>query len=314
MQRRKTTVGHLHPGVQANTLTTYAELRTRFLLEGPGVSPEITGGSYSLDALQTCEEVFQPRLRAGVEAFHLERNVESLTAALRLQLANEQEGSTKAKGFKPLTVFPIGGDLYVLDGHCRLQAYRQAQWERKVPVVLFRASPGESRSEHFERAVDAAKRFNEDGKLGLSPKENKQAAWFKLIRNSKLPAEERQSINRLALSISGVKRSTVHNMNQLLQGGLPGFPSLDLSSFTWAQVEWIRRNGPDGMMEQDDTAIVSDLRRWLAGTRLKKHLKRPDLLWRAMREEFPKETLEKFMQTVREVGLAKDWEIEDWDY
>lgn len=123
---------------------------------------------------------------------------------------------------KPLTVFCIAGDYYILDGHQRYQALINAIPEDQhdylmVPVVLFRGT--------FKEARYKAVVCNLDGANALNSKELEEAAWSFLLHGTGAWGEQAEvwRITRLDKN----KASKMH----LLQTAMRGL-GIDLMDYT----------------------------------------------------------------------------------
>lgn len=199
------------------------ELEASWKKHGPGITEgQFSTGRLPVEAIRTCEEVFQPRLKS-LSASEIDQNISDLTRLL------DKDDDVKQKGFDPLLVFPIAGEFYILDGHCRLAAYRKAGREY-CRVRVFRGT--------FREAIAEAVRSNATVKLSMKNKERNEAAWRLACFNATLPEghPERLSVRALA-SVSSVPASTVGRMMKLLKEGLshhPNIPRETIMGWSWA--------------------------------------------------------------------------------
>lgn len=108
-----------------------------------------------VESIQQFPEVFQPRGPAGYAS----------NAHVR-DLAKAPKGG---HALDAITVFWVGSDWAVIDGHHRLQAYRAAGWRDEVPVTAFSGS--------LDEAMGYAGRLNSGVKLLMSNPEKKALAW-----------------------------------------------------------------------------------------------------------------------------------------
>lgn len=170
----------------------------------------------ALKHLRPAQKIFQPRNLAQ-KRWEKERHIDVLAAAVRQQRALDR-----------ITVFPVAGFRIVVDGHCRLAAYRRAGFPdtEKVPVRHISGSLSEA------LAVSAS--ANSKNKLPLTLEEKTEHAW-RLV----LFSESRHcySLRRIA-TISGVGKSTVHNMTKTLAQNLPFDPR---DGLTWSEVRRQKR-------------------------------------------------------------------------
>ncbi len=116
--------------------------------------------------VRTVEALFQPRqLEEGAaqSGQHLEELKRALQARGRLD---------------PITVFKIGGEWVCIDGHHRLEAYRQAGRKRltHIPIKIFTGS--------LEEALCFSIAANAPDKLNLSRADKYEAAWRLVLLGS----------------------------------------------------------------------------------------------------------------------------------
>jgi ParB-like chromosome segregation protein Spo0J len=104
----------------------------------------------SLTSIKVVPELFQPR-----------RMNERHVAELRRALRNGGE-------LDPVLVYGAGRRFYLIDGHHRLQAYREED-RQEIPVEAFEGTP--------EEAVLAARKANSRAKLSMTNLERQNAAW-----------------------------------------------------------------------------------------------------------------------------------------
>src|SRR5262249_43318560 len=69
----------------------------------------------------------------------------------------------------PVLVTTIGGKLYVIDGHHRVDAYHTVKWNRPEPVEHFEGTLKEARVEAFKR--------NSKNKLSMTRDDKLEGAW-----------------------------------------------------------------------------------------------------------------------------------------
>ncbi|QOJ34413.1 MAG: ParB N-terminal domain-containing protein [Nitrospira sp.] len=165
--------------------------------------------------VRTVEALFQPRqLEEGTaqSGQHLEELKRALQARSRLD---------------PITVFKIGGEWVCIDGHHRLEAYRQAGRKRltHIPVKIFIGS--------LEEALCFSIAANAPDKLNLSRADKYEAAW-RLVLLGRFSASQ---ISRT----STVSERTVHNMRNNLQRLRHEYPALKGEEWTWQNVKEVFR-------------------------------------------------------------------------
>lgn len=101
--------------------------------------------------LEVVPELFQPRSMS-------EKHIEDLRRAIK------SSGELDA-----MLVLPVGQRLIIIDGHHRIEAYKQADVEAPVPVSYFEGSPKEATFE--------AGRRNSKAKLPMVNSERQNFAW-----------------------------------------------------------------------------------------------------------------------------------------
>lgn len=112
-----------------------------------------------LRKLAVAPHVFQPR-NFDEEPWEKERHIENLSKVIR-----------QGRELDPILVYPVCGFLVVLDGHLRLEAYRDAGLspDDELPVELFGGTVIEARLWSLEA--------NSKDKLSLTKTEKLEAAW-----------------------------------------------------------------------------------------------------------------------------------------
>lgn len=110
--------------------------------------------SLPLTAIKMLPELFQPRGQNGMD----ERHVQELKRSVKVQGALE-----------PVLVAWIGADAYLIDGHHRIAAYRQAEYAEPIPVTAFAGT--------VEEAVLEAGRANSRAKLPMDSRSRQDYAW-----------------------------------------------------------------------------------------------------------------------------------------
>jgi hypothetical protein len=181
-----------------------------------------------LAKLKTVEALFQPRFDSIAYApGRSEGHVAILSAA--------------AKGnadLDPLMVVAFGQDWYLVDGHHRVEAYRQAGRTDPVPIKVL---PSELRgAERVSWAHEASFSDNKKNRLNLSGADKADGAWRAVA------AGELGSKSETALKY-GVGPSTIANMRQTkkaLEGLEADFTNLQSWSAAKRELAWL--GGSDG--------------------------------------------------------------------
>ncbi|WP_284280717.1 ParB/RepB/Spo0J family partition protein, partial [Bradyrhizobium liaoningense] len=118
------------------------------------------------------ESVFQWRGGARADKREREEHIRTLATALKNQ----------GTPLERLTVWPVAGRLYVLDGHHRLAAYDTVKWPKPIPVEVFEGDLDEARL----RALAG----NIKDKLRMTSRQKSEVAWRITKENiGKLSAE-----------------------------------------------------------------------------------------------------------------------------
>lgn len=164
--------------------------------------------------IKTIETVFQPR------------QMDKATAESGKHLG-ELKRALLAKGdLDPIAVWKVGGEWLCLDGHHRLEAYRQAGGRRThVPVRIFCGS--------LEDAFRLTVESNAPDKLNLTPDDKREAAWRMLLLGFSF-----RQINQ-ATTIS---KGTIHNMDKAKQRVREVCPSVIVEVWTWKKVKELLSN------------------------------------------------------------------------
>lgn len=263
---------------------TLEGLRRLWEASGPGL-PDSTyrRRKVPLNEILTAPEVFQPR-DFGEEPWKKKRHVEDLTKLIDDGLELD-----------PITLFPVDGGLFVVDGHCRLEAYREAGWgeKRTVPARVLRGS--------FLDALAGASRENAKARLPLTQTEKSEHAW-RLVRATE---GQEWSCRDLARS-TAVKKSTIGNMQKALREAEAAGP--DPRDFTWE--EWKRRGR--GEVVYDEARENKMARSWANRMRHQLGPKpegQPEVLLEALRMAYPNE-----VRAWEEEGYLEPWDGEESDF
>lgn len=169
--------------------------------------------------VKTLEAVFQPRQfdeSTSESGKHLDVLKRALQPGIELD---------------PITVFKVGGEWLCVDGHHRLEAYRQVGGKRThVPVKVFEGSVEDA----FRFCIEA----NAPDKLNLTREDKLEAAWKMVLL---VPAYTYREISRATTAALG----TVHNMARALKDAQKRFPTAAVEGWTWRQVKELVGRGQD---------------------------------------------------------------------
>jgi hypothetical protein len=208
-------------------ITAVLALEASWDAQQSGLPPDTVAYTSRLPvtALVLALDVFQPRLRDGGEQDAFNKHVADLCAVLG-------DPKVQRAGFKPLDVFPIAGQWYLLDGHARYAAYRKAGHTAPVPVRVFKGN--------FRAALQFSRSQNSELRLVWSKRERLQAVWDLVVLRDTAPANGRWSYRQIA-DATGWKKSKVGAMAQVLVKGLDGYTREELRSMSWAEVDRLNK-------------------------------------------------------------------------
>lgn len=240
------------------------ELEALFEEFGHGLSQDVMEQKKApLGEIETAPGVFQFR-DPSQKAWKKEKHVKELVTTLKRQEAY----------FDPILLFPINGFRLVLDGHCRLEAYRTAGLDEKtrVPITYFQGS--------FSEALTHPASENSKNKLPLTHEEKLEAAWRLVLYDEDRGNYSLREVSR----VSGVGKSTVGNMRAVLRDdGELGF---DPRRHSWKEVKRGRaeeREVPDDWQEKRSRKWAYNLRKTLG----RKPNETPECLFHALEEAYP---------------------------
>jgi hypothetical protein len=197
---------------------TAGELAAQFAEHGTGLSEaQLSQTRISLGSLFVAPMVFQPR-NMDEKSWEKSKHIGNLA-----KIAGHPKQELHA-----IVVFPIAGAWIVIDGHCRLEAYRKAK-AAKAPVKRFRGT--------FAEALAHAAASNSKDKLALSYWEKAEMAW-RLVKFSEAHAcYSQRDISR----DTGVSKSTIQKMQiRLLEVDADAVRPL-----SWAEVLKMSRPEPE---------------------------------------------------------------------
>lgn len=229
---------------------------------GPGAPPE-DPAALPLDALHTCRAVFQFRDVAG-QPLRSADHVQALRAALK-----EQRGSMDEPMLDPIDVRWTAGRWVVIDGHHRLEAYRETAVSYPVAVRVLQVPLAE--------AVTGALKENKKARLSMTKVERLEAAW----RMVNLPSRPTQEA---IATVCGISLRTIKSMcgkqRELREGGD------DPAALTWTDVKdrgRAPREWTDEEVERQADQWALALRKALGPTAAHS----PDIVYRALQKWSP---------------------------
>ncbi len=163
--------------------------------------------------VQTVENVFQPR------------QFDDGTAQSGKHIDELKRGLRTARELDPVTIMKIGGRWVCIDGHHRLEAYRQAGGRRThIPVKVF--SGGLDDALRFSIAVNAP------DKLNLTREDKWEAAWRMLL----LDTFTYDQISEATKTAKG----TIHNMNDARKELVAAWGDGHIEVWTWRKIKEYR--------------------------------------------------------------------------
>ena len=205
-------------------LTAIESLRARKATGKP--EPEHKPTHLPLVSIDTCEDVFQ----------HRSGNLAASNAHLETLKKALQAGTCKF--FEPITVYWIDGSWCCIDGHHRLQAYRDQKVDVPIPVNVYSGT--------LDKAIGKALLSNSRDKLAMSQAEKSNAAW-RLVIGTGL---SKSSISKAA----SVSERTVARMRCIKMDIVKNHPEKPLDDLDWKHAQ--------ALAQGRNLSDLSDLDSW----------------------------------------------------
>jgi hypothetical protein len=280
-----------HSSLQSVSKVSISKLAALYDAKGSGLSPRQSKQTRAcIGALTVAPHVFQPRNMADLP-WEKQKHIAGLAKALR------DTGTLDA-----IEVFAIDGTLYVVDGHCRLAAYRQAGFREadKIPVRHLQGC--------FADALVRSASANSKDKLSFTKADKLEAAWRLVLYED---GRNRYSV-RVMEAATTISKSTIQNMRSALN-------ALDAESrnLPGSEVKLLKRPVP----EYDET--WKDKLAHSLAVRLLKHFSdkpnlHPEVWLQAYEEAFPRlhgeildvvarEHLDELRDMAEEIAAAEDF-------
>lgn len=204
------------------TTTWFSQFHT---LKSRGVDPLMDSERglrrLPIEAIRTLEAVFQPRQLADDEA----ASGKHLGELKRVLLGG---GS-----LDPITVLKVGGEWVCIDGHHRLEAYRQSDGRRThIPVKVFSGT--------LEEALRTSIEVNAPDKLNLTKEDKLEAAWRLVVLGEGSAVAPGSSVAQISKTTTIAERS-VQRMRRGLERARALHPSQPFETWTWARVKELLR-------------------------------------------------------------------------
>lgn len=235
-----------------------------------------------IDELAVCAPVFQPR---DVETAWLATSSHISTLA-------EAARNNPLNALEPLTIWWSGKAWFVIDGHHRLAAYKQALEKdkklkiRSVPVVVFQGTLAE--------AVRESVLCNSRDKLPMRKGDKLERAW-------KLVCVDESWTREQISEATGVSVRTVANMRATMKE-LKGTPDADLLGTSWEEA---KRGSYEGERDEKwEQKLAIDWQKRLVRAFDKKFAEQPRIAARALElysERLPHELIRSWSDELREV-------------
>lgn len=256
---------------------------------GAGLSPETQQRKLTakVQNLYTAPRAFQPRM--DLDGYEIKKHIQALADSIL-------RGNTMT----PLLVYAIGGKRLVIDGHCRLEAYKAAA--RKNPNKNKYAIPIRFFGGDFNQALKEAAKLNSADKQKLTREEKSEMAW-RLVKHGFVEGDCYTS--RELEVVTDVSKSQIHVMQQKLKELLQIYQSktpeeqeeldhpLDL---TWSDIlrERWKKSQEEWQMEEKREQIIEGMKDRLLKTFGNKPVTLPDLFMEAVHRAYPKIAEEEF--------------------
>lgn len=145
------------------------------------------------------------------------------------------------KALDPLLVMSFGNEWYLVDGHHRLAAYREAKWVAPIPVVALQSAL--SGIARVSLAEDESLAQNSKNTLNLNDREKTDAAWRAIVAR---PVMSKRDTSKQY----EVSKSSVANMRRVKQELLDyGLSLSELEHLSWrhawGRADWNKRPDAD---------------------------------------------------------------------
>lgn len=245
-------------------------------------------GKLSLNQINTCEALFQPR---AIDEYASPDHIKTLKDAIR-----NNNGAYLDK----LSVWWSGRRWYVIDGHHRLQAYKEAYANnncRSIPVEVFVGT--------LDNAIEYSTRANVKDKLPMTKLDKLEKAWKFVCMGGRSKSDIQK--------ITGVSKGTIDNMRTYHRQQV----DQDVTKEDLLNSNWSDSYSKGRQMEYDDAykdALAKDYAKKLRKVFGKELSRKPDIVALALEyynPDLPKtmienEWLEIAKKAVEEAATIKD--------
>lgn len=181
------------------SLALKERLKLHIAAESGNKPKESNPTELSIKQVHISTALFQPR-DSLVYEWASRDHVRNLAEALK-------RDASKQRRLEPITVMAFGNRWYLLDGHHRLQAYKDAGYDRVAVRVV------DSEAQGSERVLEAQKiglRSNSRDKLPMTSSDKSNAAWRLVASETDLTAKEIEELTQ-------VSERTVRSMRETLR-------------------------------------------------------------------------------------------------
>lgn len=212
-----------------------------------------------INSIKVATALFQPRdslINEWASNDHVSQMAENL-----------MRDSSKQRMLEPMTVMAFGSQWYLIDGHHRLRAYREAGYE----VVAVKAVHSDAKGvERVKVGIKEAVKANSRDKLAMTREDKSNAAWRLVVDGSGLSAREIEELTQ-------VSERTIHSMRKVARtlialgrdkGGLGG--DSDMLSYPWRTARMLAEGKSFEQVEKDQRVEREAL---LLAKKLKKHFR-----------------------------------------
>lgn len=244
-----------------NTLLDHKKTLEIRISEGEPAPPHPTDLPWK--DIEVLPQLFQHREDAQRAS---DEHVKTLVKGMK----NSTKSATK-KPLEPLTIFWTGSTWALIDGHHRLQAYKDIKHLEPVPVNVFDGS--------LDEAIGQALKGNSKDKLPMAKSEKTNAAW-RLVISTGLSLSE-------LVEASTISKPTIITMRKALRHLTAADPSVDVGSLTWQQA--LRKSqGKDDLDFEPDhewrDKRVAQVAETLSKTFGGEFKRKPEMFWDAVRQ------------------------------
>lgn len=257
--------------------------RLRKLAERKGRPTDEGAAEIDIARIRSCPAVFQPRGGQDEDDHH----VRELTRALKA-------GGAAAK-LDPVLVMGIGRDVYCVDGHHRLAAYRQAEVSGPIPVEWFGGT--------LDDAIGEAIKRNSRDKLPMSRNDKLESAWRLVVLGANSIAETSELTTISKRTVVNMRNTAKAIRERVEKAATDDFCASDMKppeELTWHEARMFGKESK----EYDDEWLEREAEAWaekLRGAFGRKLARNPTLAARALELYSP--TLQK--------ALAEHWNVTD---